>query len=256
MSFVKKKQVYGLEGDIDNLHFGGNVFKRNTLLDNSNPSSGQASLNNTSADDVTEVRIHTNDSLIGNSYFFLNELIEGDKLVIKSGNNQFSIYTINSISSEIDTNSNEGYFILILQHSFGYASSLASGELVFYIRKSISAEIENTTGDLTNNLALITAETANRKANDLAETIARANADTDLQNQITALQNSKFTDDIALNSSSATTVTHGLGTTDVIVQLKNNEGSMVNDATVNNYQDNSVDIQTTTNETFRVIILS
>ena len=254
MSFVKKKQIYGLTGDLNNLYFANPVFKRDTTLSGANPSNGEASLDVSGASVVGEAKIHTTDSSIGNHYSFLNELIAGDKLIIKSGDS-FSIYLINSISSEIDSSTNEGYFILTIQHSFGYTGSFSPGELVFYFRKSISAEIDNTIGNITDNSALIASEKAAREAATLAEAIARSNADNNLQSQITALQNAKYTADIALSSSSATTVTHSLGTTDVIVQLKNNTGNMVNDATVNNYQDNSVDIQTTTTETFRVIIM-
>ena len=101
MGFVKKKQIYGLDGDINNLYFGGTVLQRTTVLNGATPESDEASVDTSTADDVTELKIHTSDSLIGNSYFFLNELIEGDKVVIKSGDDQFSIYTINSISREI-----------------------------------------------------------------------------------------------------------------------------------------------------------
>jgi len=254
MSFVKKKQIYGLTEDLNNLYFASPVFKRDTTLSGATPSIGEASLDASDADEVSEVKIYTTDSSIGNHYSFLNELKAGDKVIIKAGSS-FSIYLINSISSEVDSSTNEGYFILTTQHSFGYTGSFSPGELVFYFRKSISAEIENNAGDIASNTALIASEKANREADTAAEAIARSNADNNLQSQITTLNNSKYTVDITLTSEFPVTITHSLGTTDVIVQLKNNSGSMVNDATVNNYQENSVDIQTQTSETFRVIII-
>jgi len=254
MSFVKKKQIYGLTEDLNNLYFASPVFKRDTTLSGATPSIGEASLDASDADEVSEVKIYTTDSSIGNHYSFLNELKAGDKVIIKAGSS-FSIYLINSISSEVDSSTNEGYFILTTQHSFGYTGSFSPGELVFYFRKSISAEIDNTIGNITNNSALIASEKIAREAATAAEAIARSNEDNNLQSQITTLQNTKFVADVTLNSSSATTVTHSLGTTDIIVQLKNDSGSMVVDATIDNYQDNSVDIQTQTNETFRVIIM-
>ncbi len=255
MGFIKKKQIYGLDGDLNSLYLASPIFERDTAFDSTNPSSGGASLDSSVASSVGQVKIHTSDSFVGNNYSFLNELIAGDKIIIKSANAQFTIYLINSISSEVDSSTNEGYFILTIQHSFGYTGAFAQSALVYHFRKSISAEIENTIGNITDNSALIASEKTAREAATLAEAIARSNADNNLQSQITALQNAKYTADVALSSSSATTVTHSLGTTDVIVQLKNNTGNMVTDSVVNNYQTNSVDIQTTTNETFRVIIM-
>jgi hypothetical protein len=142
MSFVKKKQIYGLTEDLNNLYFASPVFKRDTTLSGATPSNGEASLDDSAADEVSEVKIYTTDSSIGNHYSFLNELIAGDRVIIKSGDS-FSIYSINSISSEIDSSTNEGHFILTTQHSFGYTGSFSPGELVFYFRKSISAEIDS-----------------------------------------------------------------------------------------------------------------
>lgn len=65
----------------------------------------------------------------------------------------------------------------------------------------------------------------------------------------------KFAGSSAFTASVALQVDHNLGTTDVLVQLKNASGELVIPDVVDNYQANSVDITVSTTATYRVIII-
>ena len=65
----------------------------------------------------------------------------------------------------------------------------------------------------------------------------------------------KYAADKSLTAGAAGTVTHNLGTTDVIVQVKDPSGNLTTPGTVNNYQANSVDITVSVTGTYRVIII-
>jgi hypothetical protein len=56
-------------------------------------------------------------------------------------------------------------------------------------------------------------------------------------------------------SSSVTTITHDMNDEDVIVQVVNPSGSVV-DATINNFKSNSVDITVGSSGTYKIIIIS
>jgi hypothetical protein len=66
---------------------------------------------------------------------------------------------------------------------------------------------------------------------------------------------SKYATDFALTAYTASTITHNLGSTDVMVQMKDSTGSMIIPDTINNYQTNSVDITVTISDTYRIIII-
>ena len=67
----------------------------------------------------------------------------GDTLIIRDGSTaELSSYEITSIDSSTHvTSSSEGYFILTVQHSFGYDNTFTSGELVYYFRGVTSSSI-------------------------------------------------------------------------------------------------------------------
>ncbi len=54
--------------------------------------------------------------------------------------------------------------------------------------------------------------------------------------------------------SSATTITHDMNDEDVIIQVINSSGSVV-DATINNFTSNSVDISVGSSGTYKIIII-
>ena len=65
----------------------------------------------------------------------------------------------------------------------------------------------------------------------------------------------KYATDFNLTASTTSTITHSLGTTDVQVQLKDSTGALIIPGTVNNYQTNSVDINVSVTDTYRIIII-
>ncbi len=65
----------------------------------------------------------------------------------------------------------------------------------------------------------------------------------------------KYTADIALTAGATVTVTHSLGTTDILDSLKNPAGAKVYGYTLNNYTANTVDITVTVSGTYRIILL-
>jgi hypothetical protein len=66
---------------------------------------------------------------------------------------------------------------------------------------------------------------------------------------------SKYSASFAFTAYTASTITHNLGSTDVMVQMKDSTGSMIIPDTINNYQTNSVDILVTISDTYRIIII-
>jgi hypothetical protein len=66
---------------------------------------------------------------------------------------------------------------------------------------------------------------------------------------------SKYATDFTFTAYTASTITHNLGSTDVMVQMKDSTGSMIIPDTINNYQTNSVDILVTISDTYRIIII-
>lgn len=66
---------------------------------------------------------------------------------------------------------------------------------------------------------------------------------------------SKYADNVPMTGGTVETVTHSLGTTDITVQVKDSSGTLIIPDVVNNYQNNSVDIEVSSTETYRVIII-
>jgi hypothetical protein len=65
----------------------------------------------------------------------------------------------------------------------------------------------------------------------------------------------KYAASIPFTAATSQTVTHNLNDTDVIVQLKDSTGTLVIPDVVDNYTNNTVDIEVSSTETFRVIII-
>jgi hypothetical protein len=65
----------------------------------------------------------------------------------------------------------------------------------------------------------------------------------------------KYAADVPMTASTAETVTHSLGSTDVVVQIKDGSGELIIPTTVNNYTINSVDIEVSITGTYRVIVI-
>ena len=194
---IKKKQVLGLLKDLAILQYGMPILKRDTLF-SGEPSQGEAILNTNSSAEITTVTIHTTDSFLGNSYSQLIDVSIDDKLIIKDEDDNVTIYSITNITNEVDS-SNEGYFILTTQHSFGYNSTFPQGELIYYFRRvpsssiteSISTEAARVTSieselksDLDNEVAARIATDTSLQAADTAETNARIAADVNLETLI------------------------------------------------------------------------
>jgi hypothetical protein len=66
---------------------------------------------------------------------------------------------------------------------------------------------------------------------------------------------SKYAASIPFTGGTAQTITHNLNDTDVIVQLKDSTGKLIIPDEVNNYTLNTVDIEVSSTETYRVIII-
>ena len=91
MNLIKQKQIAELERDVFNSYFGSDVFIRNTVFSIGNVTSGKACFDSNTATDISTLRIHTNDSLIGNGYSILDvintaEQVTGKKLKYKTDN--------------------------------------------------------------------------------------------------------------------------------------------------------------------------
>jgi hypothetical protein len=204
MSYIKKKQVLGLLEDLSILQYGTPTLKRSTSF-SGNPSTGEAILDSTGALNITTLKINTRDNFIGNSYSQLNDISEEDKLVIKDPNSEnLAIYSINNITSEVDS-SYEGYFILTIQHSFGYNSTFNQGELIYYFRRVPSSSITE----------LILDEQARAIA---AEKTLEGMMLGLIQSTSTSSLLGKYTEEIFIESEGSVTINHDLGTEYVIVQ--------------------------------------
>lgn len=140
MNLIRQKQIEGLLKDISNLHIGSDVFNRDTSFTLGNPGVGEAHLDNTLAGNVTTLHINVRDTVAENRYLTLSEYQKYDTLIIKTKSGEISKYEITSISQAVDV-SNEGHFILTLQHSFGYSSNFNQEILHYYFRKSAADEL-------------------------------------------------------------------------------------------------------------------
>lgn len=66
---------------------------------------------------------------------------------------------------------------------------------------------------------------------------------------------SKYAANVPMTGGTVETVTHSLGTTDITVQVKDSSGTLIIPDVVDNYQTNSVDINVSVTDTYRVIII-
>lgn len=65
----------------------------------------------------------------------------------------------------------------------------------------------------------------------------------------------KYSASISFTGGTTQTVTHNLNDTDVVVQLKDSTGKLIIPNEVNNYTSNTVDIEVSSTETYRIIII-
>ena len=192
---IKKKQVLGLLKDLAILQYGMPILKRSTLF-SGEPSQGEAILNTSSSAEITTVTIHTTDSFLGNSYSQLIDVSVDDKLIIKDEDDNVAIYSITNITNEVDS-SNEGYFILTTQHSFGYNGAFPQGELIYYFRRVPSSSI---TESISTEAARVTSIESELKSDLDDEVAARIATDTSLQAADTAETNARIAADVNLET--------------------------------------------------------
>lgn len=273
MGYIKKKQVLGLLEDLSILQYGTPTLKRTTRFAGT-PLEGDAILNSTEALNITTLKINTRDSFLGNSYSQLNDISEGDNLVIKDPNSEnLAIYSINDINTDEVDSSYEGYFILTIQHSFGYNSTFNQGELIYYFRRVPSSSIFDLIEDEESramasesnlNTLITTLSLSIDNVNELIEdeTARAIGAEKTLEGLMLSLIQStstssslnKYTETINFNVASKT-INHNLNNTDVIVQLINTSTGESANATFSSFTENSVNIQVESLTTYKVIII-
>lgn len=238
MGWIKKKQVLGLDHDLGSLHFSSILLKRTTSF-SGNPGEGEATLDNQNATSITTVKVNVKDSLIGNSYSQLDDITELNDLIIRNQETgDIAIYSIQSITSEVNS-SFEGYFILTVQHSFGYNNIFTSGELVYYFRGVTSASI----------IDLLEDQDAKIAANDAAG-LGRNLA---FQQSVNLSLPKKHVESVVFNNP-VKIVFHNFDNADVIVQVLDSNGALYN-AGVDNYTNNTVRITVNDLDTYKVIIM-
>ena len=76
-----------------------------------------------------------------------------------------------------------------------------------------------------------------------------------VETALSSFTQQKYAASIPFTAATSQTVTHNLNDTDVIVQLKDSTGTLVIPNVVDNYTNNTVDIEVSSTETFRVIII-
>ena len=238
MGWIKKKQVLGLDHDLGSLHFSSILLKRTTSF-SGNPGEGEATLDNQTATNITTVKINVKDSLIGNSYSQLEDITELNDLIIRNQETgDIAIYSIQSITSEVNS-SFEGYFILTVQHSFGYSNTFTSGELIYYFRGVTSASV----------IDLIEDQDAKIAANEAAS-LGRSLA---FQQSVNLSLPKKHVESVVFNNP-VKIIFHNFDNVDVIVQLLDSNGALYN-AGVDNYTNNTVRITVDDLDTYKVIIM-
>lgn len=238
MGWIKKKQVLGLDYDLGSLQFSSILLKRTTSF-SGNPGEGEAILDNQTATSITTIKVNVKDSLIGNSYSQLEDITELNDLIIRNQETgDIAIYSIQSITSEVNS-SFEGYFILTVQHSFGYSNTFTSGELVYYFRGVTSASI----------IDLIEDQNAKIEAKDAAN-LGRNLA---FQQSVNLSLPKKHVESVVFNNP-VKIVFHNFDNTDVMVQLLDSNGALY-DAGIDNYTNNTVRITVTDLDTYKVIIM-
>jgi len=238
MGWIKKKQVLGLNHDLGSLQFSSILLKRTTSF-SGNPGEGEATLDNQTATNITTIKVNVKDSLIGNSYSQLEDITELNDLIIRNQETgDIAIYSIQSITSEVNSSS-EGYFILTVQHSFGYSNTFTSGELFYYFRGVTSASI----------IDLIEDQDAKIEANNVAN-LGRNLA---FQQSVNLSLPKKHVESVIFNNP-VKIVFHNFDNTDVIVQLLDSNGALYN-AGIDNYTNNTVRITVNDLDTYKVIIM-
>ena len=65
----------------------------------------------------------------------------------------------------------------------------------------------------------------------------------------------KYVESFAFTAATTSTITHNLGSTDVMVQVKDASGQLITPNVVDNYTTNSVDVNVSSTETMRIIII-
>lgn len=241
MSWIKKKQVLGLDHDLGSLQFSSILLKRTTSF-SGNPGEGEATLDNQTATNITTVKINVKDSLIGNSYSQLEDITDLNDLIIRNQETgDVAIYSIQSITSEVNS-SFEGYFILTVQHSFGYSNTFTSGELVYYFRGVTSSSIIDLIDDQS---AMIEANNANIAGQLIT-----------MQQNIDSSIFKKYAENINFNVHTKT-IYHNLNNNDVIIQLVDSNGTMYSNSniSVDNYNLTNIRITVNDLDVYRVIII-
>lgn len=214
MGYIKKKQVLGLLEDLAVLQAGMPLLKR-TVSFGGNPVENQSTFESADAEEIETVKIHTTDSTLGNSYSQLNDISVGDTLILKDENDNISIYKIDDITSEVDS-SNEGYFILTVQHSFGYNGSFQAGEFIHYFRRVPSSSITQSIANeetraissetsiqssLDNEISTRLSQNASLLAITDAETTARISGDLSLSDKLDNENSERLAQDASLLAS-------------------------------------------------------
>ncbi len=239
MGWIKKKQILGLDSDLGSLQFSSILLKRTTSF-SGNPGEGEATLDNQTAANITTIKVNVKDSLIGNSYSQLEDITELNDLIIRNQETgDIAIYSIQSITSEVNS-SFEGYFILTVQHSFGYNNTFPSGELVYYFRGVTSASIIDLIDDQSATIAA-------NNANITGQLIT-------MQQNIDSSIFKKYVENIEFNVHTKT-IYHNLNNSDVIIQLVNNDGTLYDNISVDNYNLTNVRITVNDLDTYKVIII-
>jgi hypothetical protein len=237
MSYIKKKQVLGLQDDLTTLQYSLPILRRSTLFTGT-PVEGEAILDSTDSTNITLAYINVNDNILGNTYLQIQMYNSGDNLIIQDHNKNIIVYKILSIENNVDS-SNEGYFILTIQHSFGYDGSLDSGEFVYYFRRdtlSIDAKVLS---------EQFRAENAEMK---LAAALQNLNSSTIKRKHI-------FSFTINENESTIKTITHGINDIDVIVQVIDKSTGSLHNINVYNYTQNTIDVDVLTAGEYKAIII-
>ena len=233
MNLIRQKQIHKLEEDISSLYLGSDVFKRSTALSLGVPGEGEACLDSSDASQVTTLHIHTTDSITGNRFTTLSEFQQYDHLIVNIGTEVIK-YEINSIQEAVDQ-SNEGHFILTLQHSFGYSDSLTRGQFTYYFRKSAADEL------IENNSIQITVERNRAIAAEalLADSIGNRSAVVEY----------------VFTGGSALTVPHTFNVKYVMVQVINNSGVVcTHECVISNFTTNSVDISVPISGSYKILL--
>lgn len=266
MNLIKQKQIAELERDVFNSYFGSDVFIRNTVFSIGNVTSGEACFDTNTATDISTLRIHTNDSLIGNGYSILSEFSQYDTLILKSPNNNIAKYTINQISEDVDSD-NEGHFILTLQHSFGYSTQFTSGNYTYYFKKLASEDliekIEDekiralaAEGQLEASIALLNASTLEKIENEKIRALA---AEGQLEASVALLnasiQSFKEVYTYNLSQGVSTVIPHNLKTSDIIIQISEDGRLVTHEHIITSITSSTITVQPNVSAEFKIILM-